>query len=114
MLQETKPKNDFPVLKKRKLSAINDDVIDLISEDGEEKEDPRSWGNKENDLGVDLEIHTPRAKSSALVSERDRESSSPTNQKSSLQGMFSPSPKQMGKYPIGYVFVHIYLFVIKK
>ena len=97
MLQETKPTNDFPVSKKRKLPAINDDVIDLISEDGEEKEDPGSLGNKENDLGVDLEILTPRAKSSALVSERDRESATPTNQSSSLQGMFSPSPKQMGK-----------------
>nr|XP_022299381.1 glutamic acid-rich protein-like [Crassostrea virginica] len=100
VLQETKPTNDFPVLKKRKLPAINDDVIDLISEDGEEKEDPGSLGNKENDLGVDLEILTPRAKSSALVSERDRESATPTNQRSSLQGMFSPSPKQMVPCPV--------------
>lgn len=93
MLQESKTQKKLPNSKTIKPTTVKDNVIDLISEDGEGEEDEsEDWKLRENKENQG--IFTP----GKSVPDRDGggEMSTPRNQRSSLQSMFSPSPKQMG------------------
>lgn len=96
MLQESKTQKKLPNSKTITSipTTVKDDVIDLISEDGEGKEEDESedWKLRENKENQG--ISTP----GKSLPDRDGggELSTPRNQRSSLQSMFSPSPKQMG------------------
>lgn len=86
----------------KKKTASKDDIIDLVSEDGDENEttcvDTGSRENKENIGVVDQGLHTPRAKSGIQLSDVDKmgEFSSLRSQDSSFEGFLSPSQRKMG------------------
>lgn len=93
VLQESKTQEKLANSKTIKPTTVKDDVIDLVSEDGEGGEDEcEDWKLRENKENQG--IFTP----GKSVPDRDGggEMSTPRNQRSSLQSMFSPSPKQMG------------------
>lgn len=113
MLQESKTQRKLPNSKTitSKPTTVKDDVIDLISEDGEGKEDDESedWKLRENK--ENRGSFTP----GKSLPDRDGggELSTPRNQRSSLQSMFSPSPKQMGisAFCILYIFKKKFIYV---
>ncbi|XP_065937906.1 micronuclear linker histone polyprotein [Magallana gigas] len=100
VLQESKTQKKLPNSKTITSipTTVKDDVIDLISEDGEGKEEDESedWKLRENKENQG--ISTP----GKSLPDRDGggELSTPRNQRSSLQSMFSPSPKQMVSCPV--------------